>query len=131
MSGSGPTGTSDGSVWKGWFTHVPADNRGDYYRFMSKVHRYDLDAAKKAGLIEDWKIVTSRYRSPNDWNLAILMKYENLGAMDVDESEFHSIEEASRAERREADPDVAELLLHKDEWRVSLAQRVFREMDFD
>lgn len=121
----------DGPVWRGWFTHVALENRARYKQFLTDVHRHELQAQKEAGLLRDFKFVTSRYRSPNDWNVAVLMQYENLAGMDVPDEEFSRVQRQVREQTLAEDPSLRDLVQHKDEWRVSIAQRVFREMSWD
>ncbi|MFD7161435.1 hypothetical protein ACFV9C_43100 [Kribbella sp. NPDC059898] len=128
MRESQSSGIGSGPVWKGWFCHVPAETRADYKRFISEVHRHDIEAQKQAGLILDYKFVTSRYRSPQDWNFAILLQLENMAALDRPDEEFGRIEKENRTKLLTDRPELAEMLKDKDQWRVSIGQRLFREM---
>lgn len=116
----------DGPVWVGWYAHVDEGKWSDYMKFLNKVHRLELNALKKKGLILGYQILQSDARSPDDWNLAILLEYKNMAALDVPAEFLDAVEE----EASKSVQGLAGLEKNRLTMRRVVGMRTFREVHF-
>jgi hypothetical protein len=116
----------DGPVYVAWYAHVEDGRWWDYMKFLDRVYRVELDALRSKGLIVGYQIVRSEARSHDDWNLAIILEYRNMAALDVPPEELESTElEASKAI-----PGIKELEKDRDNIRKVIGIRTYREIRF-
>jgi hypothetical protein len=116
----------DGPVYVAWYAHVEDGRWWDYMKFLDRVYRVELEALRSKGLIVGYQIVRSEARSHDDWNLAIILEYGNMAALDVPPEELESTElEASRAI-----PGIKELERDRDNIRKVIGIRTYREIRF-
>ena len=52
----------------------------DYMKWVTSTWRPTMEAAKKSGLIIDYRVFTSRPKSPNDPNVYLEITYKNMAA---------------------------------------------------
>ena len=116
----------NGPVWKGWYAHVDETKMTQYLDFLNRVHRLELEALKKEGLIIGYQIIVSEARSPQDWNLGIIVEYKDMAALNLDLARKAEIEKRATA----GVPDLAKLEADHFPMREMIGSRIFREVEF-
>lgn len=71
----GPVSTVDG-------IKVKSGKFDEYMAYLAGPYRELMDAQKKAGLIVDWGIYTTRAKNPQEPDLYLVTTYANMAALD-------------------------------------------------
>ena len=68
--------------------------QGDaYMRYLATTYKQLMEEQKKAGLIVDWSVYTTRPRTADGPNLYLITTYKNLAAMDGLQDKMEAIQE--------------------------------------
>jgi len=126
VAGAADYPVKNGPVWKGWYAHVDETKFTQYLDFLNRVHRLELEALKKAGLIIGYQIIVSEARSHDDWNLGIIVEYKDMAALNLDLARKAQIEKEATA----GVPNLEKLEAEHFPMREMIASRVFREVEF-
>jgi len=94
-----------GHVWKSWYAHFDPEQRKEYMRFLNNVYRAELETDKKKGLILDYKILVSEPRSPDDWNIEIMLEFDSLATEDIPPAVWGAAKKESFAHVKGGDPE--------------------------
>ena len=116
----------NGPVWKGWYAHVDETRWTEYLAFLNGAHRLELEALKKEGLIIGYQIIVSEARSPQDWNLGIIVEYKDMAALNLDLARKAEIEKRATA----GVPNIEKLEEEHFPMREMISSRIFREVEF-
>lgn len=94
---------TDGSVWAISMIRT-ADGLGDVYlESLGKTLKPNLDEAKKQGLILSYKIIGANAVGPDDWDILILVEYQNWAAFDGLSEKFEPIARKFMSKDQERD----------------------------
>ncbi len=64
-----------------------------YMKYLATTYKQMMDEQKKAGIIVDWSVYTTRPRTADDPNLYLVTTYKNLAAMDGLQDRMEAIQE--------------------------------------
>jgi len=97
-----------------------------YLRYLATTYRTNMDAAKKAGIILDWRAYETTPRSPDDPNIYLTITYANMAAMDGLADRMEPIMQSSFGD--EAARSTA--AIDREKMRRPLGQEMIREVVF-
>lgn len=72
----------EGSVWDVSYVKTSPGHYNDYLRDLQAGWKKVNDEAMKRGYIESYKILSAEPSHPGDWDLLLLIEYENMAALD-------------------------------------------------
>ena len=114
---------TDGTVW-GMSMIRTADGMDDVYlKSLGTNLKPIYEEAMKQGLILSWKIIRANAGSPDDWNILILVEYENWAAFDGISEKFEPI---SRKVMGKAEEDA--LMQKRLDMRRFIADKTGQEL---
>lgn len=73
---------TEGSVWEISLIKTKMPFFNDYMKNLSNGWKKVMDEAKKQGLIVSYMVLSSMPRNPQDWDLALMIEYKNMAALD-------------------------------------------------
>ena len=73
---------SEGPVWEVQMIKAKYGLEDDYFKNLRATLKNPLDEAKKQKVILDYKIFFGEAASPNDYNVMILLEFQNMAAFD-------------------------------------------------
>jgi hypothetical protein len=73
---------TDGPVWNVQFVHSKPGMTMLYYKNLSEGWVKQMKAAKEAGYITDYKVLSAMASSENDWDLVLMYQVKNYAALD-------------------------------------------------
>jgi hypothetical protein len=72
----------DGPVTEVSYIRVKDGKQMDYIGHLASIYRKEMEAYKKAGLILEYRIYSTRPHTPTDPNLILTVTYPNYAALD-------------------------------------------------
>lgn len=72
----------EGSVWDVSYVQTTDGHYNDYLRDLQAGWKKVNDAAMERGYIKSYKILSGQPAHPGDWDLMLLIEYENMAALD-------------------------------------------------
>ncbi len=73
---------TDGPLWQVQFVHTKSGMGELYLKNLSEGWIKEMRAAKDAGLVMDFKVLSAQQGSENDWDLMLLYEIKNHAALD-------------------------------------------------
>jgi hypothetical protein len=107
------------------FIRVKSGHFEEYMAFLAGPYKQLMEAEKKAGVITGWTVYESDNRDENDWNIALVVNYKNMAALDnlrdrvdpIDRQVYGSTEKSSEA------------MVKRSEMRDIVGNRLMRRLD--
>jgi hypothetical protein len=115
-----------GTVWTLSTIRIDANMEEEYLSRVSKTWKAAMDGAKKEGLILDYKVLQGRAANAEDYNLLLMVEFENLASMDptpARDAKWKAI-----YDRIKASPEHAESIKRYGQIRDWLGQKMMREI---
>ncbi len=81
-----------GSVWNISLIKTKAPYFNDYMNNLSNGWKKVMDEAKKQGLILSYMVLTQNPSNQDDWDLALMVEYKNMAALDGLNEKMEKIE---------------------------------------
>jgi len=81
-----------GSVWNISLIKTKAPYFDDYMNNLSNGWKKVMDEAKKEGLILSYMVLTQNPSNQDDWDLALMVEYKNMAALDGLNEKMEKIE---------------------------------------
>lgn len=100
--------------------------RDAYLRYLATTYRTNMEAAKKEGIVLDYRVYETTPRSPDDPNIYLTVTYKNMAAMDGLEDRMEPIMQRSFGD--EAARSTA--AIDREKMRRPLGQEMIREVVF-
>ena len=75
----------DGSVWQISFIKMKPGMETAYLNYIATDWKKSQEAAKKAGLILSYKVITSEPHNPGDFNIMLMTEYKDLATMEAND----------------------------------------------
>jgi hypothetical protein len=97
---------TEGPLWQVQFIHTKPGMTELYLKNLSEGWIKNMKAAKDAGLVIDYKVLSSPIASENDWDLMLLYEVKNYAALDGMKEKMEAISKKVSGENEET--------LHKD-----------------
>jgi hypothetical protein len=73
---------TEGSVWNLQFIRVKPGLQDDYINNVRATTKHLLDEAKRQGLILSYHYISAPSATPQDWDVLVMVEYENYAALD-------------------------------------------------
>lgn len=75
----------EGSVWQIGFIKMKPGMETAYLNYIATDWKKSQEAAKKAGLILSYKVITSEPHNPGDFNIMLMTEYKDLASMEANQ----------------------------------------------
>ena len=75
----------DGSVWNISYIRIKPGMEAAYMNFLATDWKRNQEAAKKAGLMLSYKVISTEGHSPTDFNLMLMTEYKDLATMEANQ----------------------------------------------
>lgn len=97
---------TDGPLWMVQFVHTKSGMTDQYLKNLSAGWIKEMRAAKDAGLVMDFKILSAQPASENDWDLMLMFELKNYAVLDgmrekmdaIDKKVFGASEETAHTQ---------------------------------
>jgi hypothetical protein len=73
---------NEGPVWQVTMVRTKAGMSDDYLKMIAKSYKNTSEAAKKQGLIMDYKILIGDASNPHDFDILLMQEFPNMAALD-------------------------------------------------
>jgi hypothetical protein len=97
-----------------------------YLRYLATTYRTNMEAAKKAGIVLDYKAYETTPRSPDEPNIYLTVTYANMAAMDGLDDRMEPIMQSSFGD----DAARSKAAIDREKMRRPLGQEMIREVVF-
>jgi hypothetical protein len=97
-----------------------------YLRYLATTYKANMDAAKKEGIILDWRAYQTQPRSADDPNIYLTVTYRNMAALDDLDDKMEPIMQRSFGDQKARDASA----IDREKMRRPIGQEVIREVVF-
>jgi hypothetical protein len=97
-----------------------------YLRYLATTYRTNMEAAKKAGIVLDYRVYETTPRSPDEPNIYLTVTYKNMAAMDGLDDRMEPIMQSSFGD----DAARSKAAIDREKMRRPLGQEMIREVVF-
>jgi hypothetical protein len=97
-----------------------------YLRFLATTYRTNMEAAKKEGIILDYRVYETSPRSPDEPNLYLTVTYKNMAALDGLDERMEPIMQRSFGNQAARDTAAVD----REKMRRQIGQEMIREVVF-
>jgi hypothetical protein len=115
----------DGSVWSITFVRVKAGIGLKYMNYLATDWKTEQEALKKAGLILDYKVITTEAHGTTDWDVMLMTEFKDLATMEANQDKM---EEVSNKALQSNDQKMIAGYEERASWREILGDRLAREI---
>jgi hypothetical protein len=114
----------DGSVWSVQFIRVKPGMETAYLNYLASDWKRAQEAAKQAGFIQDYKVLTTEAHGATDWNLLLMTEAKDLASVEANQ------EKVDAMLQKVVGDDQKQMQGYKDResMREPLGSRVAREI---
>ena len=81
----------DGSVWTIQFIRVKPGMQNTYLNYIATDWKRNQDAAKQAGLIQSYKVLTTEGHGTTDWNMLLMTEVKDLATLDANRDKVDAL----------------------------------------
>jgi len=81
----------NGPVWDIGFIHAKAGMEDRYLRYVATEWKREQEALKKAGIVLDYKVITTEAHSPADFNVILMTQFKDLASLEANQDKAESI----------------------------------------
>ena len=97
-----------------------------YLRYLATTYKTNMEAAKKEGIILDWRVYETQPRSPDEPNIYLTVTYKNMAALDGLDDRMEPIMQRSFGDQKARDTAAVD----REKMRRPLGQELIREVVF-
>jgi len=97
-----------------------------YLRYLATTYRANMDAAKKEGIILDYRVYETSPSSPDEPNLYLTVTYKNMAALDGLDERMEPIMQRSFGNQAARDTAAVD----REKMRHQIGQEMIREVVF-
>jgi len=97
-----------------------------YLRYLATTYRANMDAAKKEGIILDYRVYETSPRSPDEPNVYLTVTYKNMAALDGLDERMEPIMQRSFGNQAARDTAAVD----REKMRRQIGQEMVREVVF-
>jgi hypothetical protein len=97
-----------------------------YLRYLATTYRSNMDAAKKEGIVLDYRVYETSPRSPDEPNLYLTVTYKNMAALDGLDERMEPIMQRSFGNQAARDTAAVD----REKMRRQIGQETIREVVF-
>lgn len=116
-----------GSVWSVQFIRVKPGMDAAYMNYLATDWKRTQEAAKQAGLIQSYKVLTTEAHGATDWNLMLMTEAKDLASLEANQ------DKADTLMQKVVGDDQKQMQGYKDReaMREPLGSRLAREMTLE
>ena len=81
----------DGSVWNVQFIRVKPGMENTYLNYIATDWKRNQEAAKQAGLILSYKVLSTEGHGGTDWNLLLMTEVKDLATLDANRDKVDAL----------------------------------------
>jgi hypothetical protein len=97
-----------------------------YLNYLATTYRANMEAAKKEGIILDYRVYETQPRSPDEPNIYLTVTYKNMAAFDTLDERMEPIQQRSFGDQKARDAAA----IDREKMRRPLGQEMIREVVF-
>jgi hypothetical protein len=118
----------EGTVWNVTYVRTHANMEDEYMKGLAKTWAAAMDKFQEAGLIVSYKILAGEASNEDDFNLMLMMEFENFAAYDPNPEREAKFEEIEKQLMSEMGDKYDETLKNYPNIRDILGSKTMREM---
>jgi hypothetical protein len=115
----------DGPVWDIAFIKATPGVGLNYMNWLATDWKTEQEALKKAGLILDYKVITTEAHGTNDWDIMLMTEFKDLASL---ESQQDKREEVADKATNSNDKKMIAGYEERAHWREIVGDRLAREI---
>ena len=115
----------DGSVWDITFVKAKPGVGLKYMNFLATEWKTEQEALKKAGLILDYKVISTESHGTTDWDLMLMTEFKDLATMEATQDKR---EEVANKALQSNDEKMIAGYEERANWREIVGNRLAREI---
>jgi hypothetical protein len=81
----------NGPVWDIGFIRAKAGMEDRYLRYIANEWKREQEALKKAGIVLDYKVITTEAHGPSDFNVILMTEFKDLASMEANQDKAEQI----------------------------------------
>jgi hypothetical protein len=81
----------NGPVWDIGFIHAKAGMEDRYLRYIAQEWKAEQEALKKAGIVLDYKVITTEAHGPSDFNVILMTQFKDLASLEANQEKAEQI----------------------------------------
>lgn len=117
---------SEGPLWQVQFVHTKSGMTDLYLKNLSEGWIKEMQAAKDAGYIIDYKVFEAQPASENDWDLMLMYEVKNFAMLDGMSDKMEALMKKDGSN----DQTLHTQAVSRNDLRVLQGGRLTRELDF-
>jgi hypothetical protein len=117
---------TEGSVWNISLIKTKAPYFNDYMNNLNTGWKKVMDEAKKQGIILSYMVLTQSPNDTEDWDLALLIEYKNMAALDGLREKMEKIQTSLFGSQE----TMKESAVKRNELREMLGSKLARQLLF-
>ena len=98
----------------------------NYMKYLATTYKQMMDEQKKAGIVVDWSVYTTRPRTADGPNLYLVTTYKDLAAMDGLQDRMEAIQEKMFGNQEARDAAT----IARGKMRTAVGSEVIRKVEF-
>ncbi|MFZ1292101.1 MAG: hypothetical protein WAR79_18550 [Melioribacteraceae bacterium] len=117
---------TEGTVWDISLIKTKSPYFNDYMNNLNIGWRKVMDEAKNEGIILSYMVLSQNPQNPGDWDLALLIEYKNMAALDGLRDKMEKIQSKLFGGRQ----TIQDAAVKRNELREMLGNRLTRQLIF-
>ncbi len=117
---------TEGTVWDISLIKTKSPYFNDYMNNLNNGWRKVMDEAKNEGIILSYMVLSQNPQNPGDWDLALLIEYKNMAALDGLRDKMEKIQSKLFGGRQ----TIQDAAVKRNELREMLGNRLTRQLIF-
>jgi len=118
---------TDGPLWEVQFVHTKSGMGDQYLKNLSAGWIKEMRAAKDAGLVMDFKVLSAQPASENDWDLLLMYELKNHAVLDGMREKMDAINKKIFGTSEETQHTQA---VSRNDLRVLQGGKITQELEF-
>ena len=121
--------TTPGTVWELTFVKLNPHSGDKYVEGLKKTWKASMDEYVKAGLVKSYKILWGEAANEDDFDMLLMVEYENFGAFDPNPERDKKYEEITKKIKDALGEDeYSKIVMGYDELREIRGNKVMRQV---
>ena len=81
----------NGPVWNIGFIRTKAGMEDRYLRYIADSWKREQEALKKAGIVLDYKVITTEAHGPSDFDVILMTQFKDMASLEANEDKAEQI----------------------------------------
>ncbi len=118
----------DGSVWNLTFVRLHPNLDDEYLKGLNKTWKSTMDEMKKENIIKSYKILKGNAANQEDFNLLLMIEFDNYAAMDPDPARQAKMDEIEKRVRDAMGDEFKKTVASYSTMRDIFGSKIMREI---